>query len=84
MDLRIFLRDPIFIKKRDDLIELANDFQAKEHAFIFFNTGTEIYPLKTHDVLFKSLEHFDQTIECLSERHPLLIIPYTDLFTRVS
>lgn len=83
MDLRTYLRDPIFVDETTSLDEISERLKTEEHAYVFIKNQEKIYPVKSFSLLLGQQEPLERTLERLVSEPPLNIIPFADLTSRV-
>ncbi|KJS48204.1 sigma-54-dependent Fis family transcriptional regulator [Desulfosporosinus sp. BICA1-9] len=83
MDLRTFLRDPIFVDETTSLTEISKRLNKEEHPYVFLKKDGNIFPLKSFNFLIERQEPYERTIKHLVSEPPLKIISYADLTVHV-
>lgn len=83
MDLRAFLRDPIFVDDRTSLGEISERLKKEDHAYVFIKIGESIYPLRSFNLFLERQEPYAKTLERIANESPLKIIPFADLTSHV-
>ena len=79
MDLRTFLREPIFVNESTILDELSEQITKEEHPFVFFRKDDQVYALKSFDFWLNRHEDYFTILKELENGSPLDMIPFADL-----
>ena len=83
MDLRTFLRDPIFVDKTISLDKISERLKTEDHTYVFIKNGEKIFPIKSFNLLLSKQDPLERSFERLVSEPSLNIIPFGDLTTRV-
>ncbi|WP_206812494.1 sigma-54 interaction domain-containing protein [Paradesulfitobacterium ferrireducens] len=82
MDLRTFLRDPIFIGDHAALAAIAEQTKTEEHPFVFVHHEDKIYALKSFDLLLSPDPDLGTIMAKVVTDVPLTPVPFNDLTSR--
>lgn len=82
MDLRTFLRDPIFIGEHAALTAVAEQTKAEEHPFVFVHYEDKIFALKSFDLLLSPGPDLGTIMAKVVTDVPLTPVPFEDLTSR--
>ena len=83
MDLRTFLRDPIFVDETTGLDEISQRLKKEEHPYVFLKNAGNIFSLKSFNFFLEKQESYERTLERSVSEPPLKIISYADLTLHV-
>ncbi|CAA7603394.1 RNA polymerase sigma factor 54 interaction domain protein [Acididesulfobacillus acetoxydans] len=83
MDLRTFLRDPIFVDRMTSLAAVSERLRTEDHVYVFIVNGGEIFAVKSFNFLLGQQEPLEQILDRLASESSLKIIPFADLTERV-
>ena len=83
MDLRTFLRDPIFVEASSSWTVICGQIKAEEHPYVFTRREDKIYALKNFDFLLSQEQSLPQLIMSAAGEPPLTLIKFEELTSRV-
>ncbi|GAB6172465.1 hypothetical protein JCM15765_19430 [Paradesulfitobacterium aromaticivorans] len=83
MDLRTFLRDPIFVEASSSWTVISEQIKAEEHPYVFTRREDKVYALKNFDFLLSQEQSLPQLITGAAGEPPLTLIKFEELTSRV-